>query len=55
MAYSTDVVTLDEGAFKALEDTLESSVWETVINALPPLEEAIRAELGELYKTSVVF
>jgi len=27
------------------EDVLESRVWETVINALPPLEKVIREEL----------
>jgi uncharacterized protein with HEPN domain len=27
------------------EDVLESRVWETVINALPPLENVIREEL----------
>lgn len=32
------------------EDVLESRVWATVINALPPLERVIREELGELYK-----
>lgn len=29
------------------EDVLESRVWATVINALPPLEKVIREELGE--------
>jgi uncharacterized protein with HEPN domain len=32
------------------EDVLESRVWATVIDALPPLEKVIREELGELYK-----
>ncbi len=31
------------------EDVLESRVWATVINALPPLEKVIREELEELY------
>ncbi|MBP9692981.1 MAG: DUF86 domain-containing protein [Alphaproteobacteria bacterium] len=32
------------------EDVLESKVWATVINALPPLERVMREELGKLYK-----
>ena len=32
------------------EDVLEMRVWETVINALPPLEKVIREELSRLEK-----
>lgn len=32
------------------EDVLESRVWETVINVLPPLERVIRQELGRMEK-----
>ena len=38
-----------QGNFNDYEDVLESRVWATVINALPPLEKVIREELEELY------